>query len=216
MPVTAARPSTADGWDTGELEALAVAGEPKFVPIPHAVAGVPPTSGTMPRVTADDAAVDAFIHRTEAEMRESDRARRREERLERHGGGAGWSLTLGVAAGLALVVIALAVLYFAGYGWPTQRQTATGLLEAHLDGASVDSYWVAVPAQDVEKEMEKIPPATSFTIGAIDSNTSTSTVEITVQPESGASLRFRITMQREGVGWRVSGIENDWGTPPTQ
>jgi len=51
-----------------------------------------------------------------------------------------------------------------------------------------------------------------FQVGLIDRSARTSKVDITVTPENGAPLRYTVTVTREGVGWKVSGIENDWGT----
>lgn len=203
-------PPESSGWNAGELEALGAGEEARFVLVAHDDAGAAPTSGTLPIVVSDDEEVDAFINRTEAEMRERDREMRRAERLERRGVRNGWPLVVGVGVSLTLLVIGLAALYFAGFGWPTQRQTAIDLLDAQLAGRPVDAYWVAVPTLDVKKEMAKIPPAKAFTVVAIEANASTSTVSVTVTPESGSLLHYRMTLQREGVGWRVSGIENDW------
>jgi hypothetical protein len=33
---------------------------------------------------------------------------------------------------------------------------------------------------------------------------------VTVQLEGGAPLQYEFTLAREGVGWKITGIENDW------
>jgi hypothetical protein len=40
----------------------------------------------------------------------------------------------------------------------------------------------------------------------------TSVAAITVTPKAGAALHYTITLSREGVGWKVIGIDNDWRT----
>jgi tetratricopeptide (TPR) repeat protein len=203
-------PSESTGWGTGELEALDASNAEQFVPVEHDDPGRAPSAGALDSVVSDEEDVEAFFNRTESDMRELDKQIRRDERSARRVGQNGWTLVLIVAGVLAAITLVLAALYFAGYGWPTQRQTTTGLLDAQIASKTVDAYWVAVPELDVKKEMAKIPPAKSFAIDKVDSSAATSTVAVTVTPVSGSPLHYRVTLQREGVGWRVSGIENDW------
>ena len=51
---------------------------------------------------------------------------------------------------------------------------------------------------------------TSFTVDSVRRGSTTSTASVTVTPEGGAPLHYQISLQREGVGWKVTGIENDW------
>ena len=74
----------------------------------------------------------------------------------------------------------------------------------------VDGYWVAVPSADVDKEMAKLPPVKEYEIAAIERSPGSLERDVTVTPENGAPLRYEITLAREGVGWKVTGIENDW------
>jgi tetratricopeptide (TPR) repeat protein len=210
MPPVVESPSESAGWDTGELRALDASSAEEFVPVAHDDPGRAPSAGALDSVVSDEEDVEAFFNRTESEMRVLDKQVRRDERSARRSGHGGWTLALVAAGTLAAITLVLAALYFAGYGWPTQRQTASGLLGAQIASRSVDAYWVAVPELDVKKEMAKIPPAKSFAIDKVDSSAATSTVTVTVTPVSGSPLRYRVTLQREGVGWRVSGIENDW------
>jgi len=99
-----------------------------------------------------------------------------------------------------------------GFGWPTQTQTVGDLLSAYQTGSAVESFWVAAPSKDVAKEMAKIPPMKGYDIGAIASGPNTSKVAVTVTPKSGAALHYTITLSREGVGWKVSGVDNDWSS----
>jgi len=67
-----------------------------------------------------------------------------------------------------------------------------------------------VPQKDLAKEMAKIPPLKSYTIDSVDRSSQTSTVTVTVTPQKGAPLRYTISLEREGAGWKVTGVENDW------
>ncbi|NTW28042.1 MAG: tetratricopeptide repeat protein [Coriobacteriia bacterium] len=157
----------------------------------------------------DDRAVAEFFSATDEQLRERDRAARREARAQGVSGGSrGVRMTVLI---VALVVCAAAVAaWLAGYGWPTQQQTVSGMLSAYSAGTSITSYWVAVPEKDVAKEMAKLPVSKTYSVDGVVRGRQNSSTTITVTPQSGAALRFTVTLAREGLGWKVTGIDNDW------
>lgn len=169
-------------------------------------------TGEMPPVFADEGDEDlAFFTRTEEEMKQADREARKAERAAKRKQG---GLLARIGSAVAVVAAAVGLLGFlwaSGIGFPTQEMTVSGLLEAHRAGKPVEQYWVAVPSVDVEKEMSSLPPQfTSYEIGTVDRSAKTSTVEVTIVLEQGAPLAYKVSLAREGVGWKVSGIANDW------
>jgi len=201
-------------WDADAASAEVSAVEPApadpFAAATHDVVAPSSTSDMAP--IGDEAAVADFFSVTEAELKERDKEARRAERHER-GPGAIWRKVAVIVAGILLVIAALAAAYAMGFGWPTQNQSVYGMLNAYQSGAAVDSYWVAVPSKDVSKEMAKIPPIKSFEVDAVDRGATLSTVHVTVTPKNGAPLSYVITLSREGAGWKVNGVENDWHQP---
>ncbi len=170
-------------------------------------------------VETDDAVEDEeeivdsdFFTRTEDDMRRLDKEAKRDARAQRQGT-RGIVGRVAIVAGLVLV-IALAAwgAWYTGLGYPTQGSTVDGLMESYSAGEPVDRYWGgAVPAADIEKEMAKLPPNhTEYAIDAVTRGAGESTVKITVTLEEGAPLHYDILMAREGVGWKVTGVENDW------
>lgn len=179
-----------EGWSTGDFSPVPP------VPVTHEI---------------DDEIDTAFFTMTEDQMREVDRDARRAERVESRG-----ARKLGVVLGTWVAVLAvlgglLGYAWVSGLGYPTQAMTVKGLLDAHGDGKPVDSYWVAVPTADVVKEMSSLPPKfASYEVGATEGSARTSTVAVTVVLEQGAPLTYAVSLRREGVGWKVNGISNDW------
>jgi len=176
------------------------------------------TTGELPLVPAqvvtheiDDEIDTAFFTMTEDEMRQVDRDARKTERVESRN-----ARNLGVVLGTWLAVVAviaglLGYAWVSGLGYPTQSMTVKGLLDAHAEGGPVDSFWVAVPTGDLDKEMSSLPPKyTSFTIDGTQGSARTSTVKVTIVLEQGAPLTYTVSLLREGVGWKVNGIANDW------
>lgn len=211
--ITAPGREVVEGWQTGDIPAV---GAPVSSPLeaPTANLGVPANvsdAGTTGELFGDTPMDSEFFTRTDQEMKEVDRAARREERLARQAERNPWQLPATIVAAVLVVVAVIAAVYFSGYGFPTQTMTVEGMLAARAEGESVAGYWVAVPSADVDKEMSKIPAMIKeYQTGAVDRAATTSKVAVTVTPENGTPLRYSITLSREGVGWKVSGIVNDW------
>jgi len=216
---------TVDGWETGDMPLVPLDAEPEgwdtgelrdLTGVEAPVSAVAPEPQPLPDDAAtalgmgDDEAVSDFFSMTEEEMKAADREARRAERSERRGQG-GWVRVVVIALVVAVVLVgAVAAAWWFGFGWPTQSATVNGALVAYQKGEPVDSYWVAVPDKDVAREMAKIPPLKEFAIDGVDRSAELSTATITVTPEKGAPLHYSVTLVREGVGWKITGVENDW------
>jgi tetratricopeptide (TPR) repeat protein len=159
----------------------------------------------------DEAAVADFFSATDEQLKQRDKEARRAERHER-GPFAIWRTVGVIVLCVVLVAGALVAAYGMGFGWPTQSQAIGGVLSAYQTGSAVEGFWVAAPAKDVAKEMAKIPPMKAFELGPISRGAITSKAAVTVTPKTGAALHYTITLTREGVGWKVSGIDNDWSS----
>lgn len=208
-----------EGWQTGEMAPLGDvrAPAPETIATPQVELSPAPArdAGQDPSTTGElfgDAPLDSeFFTRTDQEMREVDRVARREERLARKADRNPWQLPATIVSSVLVATAVIAALYFSGLGFPTQAMTVEGMLAARTEGEPVDAYWVAVPSGDIDKEMSKIPAMIKeYQIGAISRAARTSKAPVSVTPENGAPLRYNVTLTREGVGWKVSGIENDW------
>jgi tetratricopeptide (TPR) repeat protein len=197
-----------EGWSTGEMPpAIEPVSEAKVEP--EATQPPPDATTSMPHPGGDD--VDSFFNITDQEMRERDREARHTERQMRQGGrGGAWSVIASVVVAVAIIAGLLVALFMWGFGYPTQRMTVSGMLEARASGDPVAQYWVAVPTADIDKEMAKLPPMTEFVIESVERSPRTSQVVVTVTPESGSPLSYQVSLAREGVGWKITGVENDW------
>ena len=163
---------------------------------------------------ADDEATRSFFTRTEDEMGKTDRAARKQERAQKR---TPKRLVLRIVIAIVVVLAVgggLGAAFFLGYGYPTQEQTVTGLLDAyHTGSATYTDFWVAAPAADVSQEMRALPATfTAFTVDGVDRASVDSTVAVSVTLQSGTKQSFLVLLEREGVGWKVVGIQNNWGS----
>lgn len=196
-----------EGWQTGDLAGAAEAGAPR--PEGAAPEGAAPTEPTGPFSQVEP--LDEFFTRTDDEMRELDREARRSARLAKREERSPWAAAAAIGGGVLLAMALVVAAYFLGFGWPTQRATVGGMMDTYAGGETVDGYWVAVPAGDIAKEMQKVSPSfTSYSVDSVDRSPSVSKVSLTVTPAKGAPMHYVVTLAREGAGWKVTGIENDW------
>lgn len=183
-----------EGWSTGEMAP---------VPAPR----------TFDFSDDADEEVERFFARTDTEMKAADRDARRSERRERPPRRAGWVTALMWAALLVVIAGALVGAYLYGLGYPTQQMTVNGVMEAYGDGDDVTSYWVAVPATDVEKAMASLPTEwVSYEIGGVERSARTSKVDVTVTLERGGVVTYQVSLAREGVGWKVNGVSTSFNS----
>jgi tetratricopeptide (TPR) repeat protein len=193
-------PEKVEGWTTGEMPPVPSMAEPSVT-----AAAVPPEE--------DEEDGSRFFTITDAEMKVQDRAVRRKEREDKRSSRPLWVTLLTWGAVFVIVVGGIAAAYLFGLGYPTQQMTVNGMLEAFAAGESVASYWVAVPATDVEKAMSGLPPAwTAYEIGAVERSARTSKAEVTVTLEQGGVVNYEISMAREGVGWKVNGVASSFNS----
>jgi tetratricopeptide (TPR) repeat protein len=202
---------TVDGWETGQMAPV--------IPAEPATADADDDGFAEPDAEAaaqslgfgDEAAVSDFFSLTEDQMLVRDREARRAARST-DSPGAGIRALIFVAVAALLLGAVIGGSYALGFGWPTQKAMVSGMLTAHGSGGATEKYWVAAGSADVAREMAKVPPLQTFTIDAVQRSAQSAVVLVTVTPKSGAPLHYRVTLAREGVGWKVTGIENDWSS----
>ncbi len=181
-------------WSTGEMPPVAEGAEGDVEP-----AGPATIEDTRFFTMTED--------QMRAEGREASKAQRRQKRS-----GRGLAIRIWLAVLLvALVAGGVAAVWYFGLGYPTQTATVSDMIDAYRQGGRVAQYWVAVPATDVEREMRTLPARfASYSVAAVHSGPSESTVRVTVKLEKSGTQDFSVSLVREGVGWKVNGVRNDW------
>ncbi len=112
---------------------------------------------------------------------------------------------------LALVIVAVGLTVFAymrGFGIPSQESTVTAVFEAVEEGTDASSWWSSsVSAEARVQAMAAVASGDGFEIVGLDTSTSESVAVVEVTLSEGGSLTYRVSLVREGVGWKVSDIE---------
>jgi tetratricopeptide (TPR) repeat protein len=199
-PIEDVERETIDGWVTGEIPGT----------------GSRPVESTGPIELIpgpDDEATQRFFTITEGEMKDADREARKAERVAKRTPKVIIMRVLIAVAVVAVVGGGLAGAFLAGYGFPTQEQTVTSLLDSYRANTNYAEFWVAVPTADVKQEMRALPAKfTSYMVSGVNRAATKSMVRVVVKLESGSTLSYDVQLAREGVGWKVVGLQNTFGS----
>jgi len=188
-----------EGWSTGELPPVAdTAGAAWTAPEPI----------IEPIIDEEEA---SFFTRTEDEARDVGRQAAKDERRAKLSG-KGLAMRIGIAALVVVLVLGgVGVAWYMGVGYPTQTATVSGMIDAYKAGSDYAGYWVAVPPTDIKQEMRRLPARfESFTVDKVLGGPTTSSARVVIRLQQGATMTFQVSLVREGVGWKVNGISNDW------
>lgn len=96
-------------------------------------------------------------------------------------------------------------LYTQGYGYPTQETVAQELF-ADTDNAS--QYFVSTMSDDsIASAMQGVVSDSNVTIDGVEKSMSSSTVHVTAATAEGGEVSYDVSMVRDMLGWKVSGVE---------
>jgi len=115
---------------------------------------------------------------------------------------------VGIVLALAIVGGAGAAVYFTGFGIPTPKEVVSNAITAYNTGKAFESYWV--DTTNTVREMAAVPVPSKFTVDSVDVNGFNAVVNVKVKPESGTALAFRFNVERSGMGWKISSVENEY------
>ena len=147
-----------------------------------------------------------FFSVTEEELVDSEMMSRKRR------GGAGRVIAVLLVI-LLLVAGGCGVAYYLGFGWPTQEAVAKELFEAKTQGNDLGQY--LSPSLDEESKqhiMSLVPSGADASVGGVTRSMSMSEVAVTATLSEGASKTYSIHMVRDGIGWKVSSIEEQYAS----
>ncbi|MBR3315967.1 MAG: tetratricopeptide repeat protein [Atopobiaceae bacterium] len=145
-----------------------------------------------------------FFSVTEEELVNNDRRRRR--------GGAGRVITV-ILVIVLLLGAACGVAYYLGFGWPTQESVAQELFAKKANGEDVSQLISSNVDDETRQHVESlVPKSTGTSIGGVTRSMNASEVAVTATLEEGASKSYSVHMVRDGIGWKVSSIEEQYAS----
>lgn len=124
---------------------------------------------------------------------------------------------------LILVLLALAAAgyaYYRGYGYPTQQMVVEGLFGATANGESINDYLAdSVTTSTREQISDLLPQGATARITGIDQDMTRSKAFVVATLPEGGEQTYTVTLSRDGIGWKVTGVEGEYlsqdGQTPT-
>lgn len=117
---------------------------------------------------------------------------------------------------LALLVAA-GVLFWQGFGFPSQETTIQSMFEKNAAGEDVSDCWIAVSddeeAAKIAKIMNSVAPTSNISIDYLEKGMMESDAIVTATLPEGGTVRYDISLARDfsspisWIGWKVNGIE---------
>lgn len=192
-----ARDEGLDSYDNPYATAAAeqVEGDTQFLPdsaVSDEYAVIPP---------ADDT---GFFTMTEEEMNEKGRDEVRVARKHRN---VVPKIILTIAIIILAAVIAAGVLFWKGYGYPTQETVIQNMFAANAAGQDVTEYWAPGDEAAIEAAMSSVAPTSDITIDSMERSTNATTAHVTATLAEGGQVHYIVSLQRDMLSWKVTDIQ---------
>ena len=112
---------------------------------------------------------------------------------------------------VAIVLVAIGALFFAyvqGAGIPSQESAIEAVFDAAEHGTDSSGAWASSVSSDARAQaMAELQYGGTFEITGMDVSTTESVAVVEVELPQGAVMTYRVSLVREGLGWKVSNIE---------
>ena len=151
-----------------------------------------------------------FFSVTEEDLVQQDKIDRKVRRKHRH---TGLKVFLVIFILLALVAGGGVFLYVNGYGWPTQESVVEQLLDVKTqEGDLSELFSPEVSDAQLQEYADRILAGSQVEVTGMDKSMTESTVYAVATLPSGAEQDYTITMVREGIGWKVTGVQAEYAS----
>ena len=118
----------------------------------------------------------------------------------------------GVGLKILIVIILLILaalgaglfLYMKGYGYPMQEMVVEKLFE---DPSSNEVYVDGLTPEDIQAYAALVEPGSTIEVDGVSRDMSTSTAYATATTPEGGKVTYEITLVRDLIGWKVSGVD---------
>lgn len=145
---------------------------------------------------------ERFFNATEEEIEQWSRGVARQDRKRRN---VGLKILVAFIVVLVLAAGAGVFAYSQGYGYPTQESVVKQLFADPTNASSVFSSDLS--SEKVEKMLDPVVQDANVTIDGQEASMNSSVEYVTASTSEGGEVQYKITMSRDGIGWKISNIE---------
>ncbi|MEG0070612.1 MAG: tetratricopeptide repeat protein [Raoultibacter sp.] len=151
---------------------------------------------------------DRFFNASDEELEKWSKGVARQDRKRRN---VGLKILVFIIIVLLLVFAAGVFAYSQGYGYPTQETVAQQLF-ADKDAAAKNLFSKDLNADKIDGIIAPVQTDDSIVINGVDRSMTNSEVYVTAQTAEGGDVGYKISMVREGIGWKVTNVELDFAS----
>ena len=152
---------------------------------------------------AEEEGEEHFFNATDEELEQWSKGLAKQDRKRRN---VGLKVLIGI---IIVVLIAFAGAVFAytqGYGYPMQDAVAKELF-ADPEAARTTVIASGLEEDDVDTMIDRLVQDPEAVVDGVNRSMSESTVYVTAATLKGGSVMYEVTMVRDLIGWKVSGVE---------
>jgi hypothetical protein len=152
-----------------------------------------------------------FFDAVESDLVRMSKDQIRGERKLKH---TGLKIFLGIVIFLILV-LGLGIFAFTqGYGFPTQETVIQELFDTNASGQDTSEYWIGTSDEEkqaIARIMDMVAPTSTIEITYIERTATTTETLVAAHLDKGGVLYYDIDLERQGLGWKISGLDLNFG-----
>ena len=146
-----------------------------------------------------------FFSVTEEDLMKADK---RERKMRKKHSGKGRRVLVVILVLVVLLGAAAGFGYYKGYGWPTQEAVVSDMFSSAAAGNDVGPYLSASVSSDKKSEITSIlPKGANSSVSGVDRTMQTSEALVTSTLASGGTQDYKVSLVRDGVGWKVTDVQ---------
>ena len=146
---------------------------------------------------------DRFFTATDAELEQWSRGLAKQDRKRRN---VGLKILLCFVVVVVLAAAAGVFAYTQGYGWPTQESVVKELF-ADPAAAKDKVFMPDIQESNITSMLDPVVTDPNVTVDGMNRSMADSVVYATAATGNGGTVTYKISMLRDGIGWKVANIE---------
>lgn len=152
---------------------------------------------------ADEQGEEHFFNASDEELEQWSKGLAKQDRKRRN---VGLKVLIGIIVVILLAFAAGVFAYTQGYGYPTQEAVAAELF-ADPEAAKSTVVSADLSSERVDTMLDPVVQDADAVIDGVNRSMSESTVFVTASTPAGGSVTYKVSMIRDLIGWKVSGVE---------
>ena len=146
---------------------------------------------------------DRFFNATEAEIEQYSKGVARQDRKRRN---VGLKLLVAFIVIILLLAAAAVFAYTQGFGFPTQNAVVEQMF-SNKDAAKTALFSSDLNDETIDAMLDPVVEDQAVKVDGVERSMNTSIAYVTAHTQEGGEVKYKITLSRDGVGWKIGNVE---------